>query len=198
MKRQAQTRHKPEEIRKALAQLQSGRPLSEVAKAFGVSKSLIVYWRDHAAEPGAKTARPISSRKADERTRNFVARCWRTVTLAFKKLDAELMREKPVGIRDLALAIAVIRDKLTQAEQSLNAQVAPSQAGWAVSEDTLLLLRTHREAKVSGPPANIPGAASLEPSGLEPQKGEVLPAPATTAEPTSGGASSPLVRDEAA
>jgi len=198
MKRQAQTRHKPEEIRKALEQLQSGRPLSEVAKSCGVSKSLIVYWRDHAAEPGAKSVRSIASRKSDERTRRFVERCWRTVTLAFKKLDAELMREKPVGIRDLALAIAVIRDKLTQAEQSLNAQVAPSQAGWAVSEDTLLLLRTHREAKVSGPPANNPGAASLDPSGLEPQKGDALPAPATTAEPAWGGDSSQPSRDGAA
>jgi len=170
MKNKTPTRHSPEKIKDALAKLEAGQTLTVVAKEFGVSKSLVCYWRDHAAELVPEQGRQAGKSKQNVRSRKFVLQCWQSIGLAFKRLDAELKSDKPHGVRDLALAIAVLADKMGQASQKLETQAAPSAAaGWSMSEDTLLILRQHREAK--GPPAKIIVEASLAASGLEPQKG---------------------------
>lgn len=170
MKQRTPTRHKPEVIKHALAQLGTGKPLSEIAKQLGVSKSLLVYWRDHAELSDNKQSRMPSLRKQNERTRKFMDRSWTSITLAFKKLDEELKKEKPVGIRDLALAIAVLADKMAQARQNLQIQMTPSSPEWSVTEDTLMIMRRHKEAKVAQPPAEKIEKATLEAASLEPQK----------------------------
>jgi hypothetical protein len=170
MKQRTPTRHKPEEIKNALAQLGTGKPLSEVAKQIGVSKSLIVYWRDHAEPLDSKQSRVPALRKQNERTRKFIERCWTSITLAFRKLDDELKKEKPAGIRDLALAIAVLADKMSQASQNLHTQTAPSSSEWAVTEDTLMIMRRHKEAKTAQPLAEKITEGNLEASILELQK----------------------------
>ena len=108
--------------------------------------------------------------------------------MAFKKLDSELKAEKPHGIRDLALAIAVLADKMGQAAQKLETQAVPSAAaGWSMSEDTLLILRQHREAKTAEPPVNQIIAAGLGGPSPEPQKrpvgGEAIAAEVLPIEP---------------
>jgi transposase-like protein len=173
MKDKTPQKHKRDEIQKALALLESGQTLSDVAKEFSISKSLLSYWRDHASEiPNDQT-----DNKKPERTRKFITRCWNSIALAFKKLDSELKKEKPLGVRDLALAIAVLRDKLAQAEQNMRSQAVPASTEFTVSEDTWMILQRHREAKVSTPPAENIAKPGLGAAGLEQQKREVLPGP---------------------
>ncbi|HAZ09089.1 MAG TPA: hypothetical protein DCZ01_11355 [Elusimicrobia bacterium] len=172
MKNRTPQRHDPAKIKDALAQLEAGKSLTDVAREFGVSKSLVSYWRDNAAELVPEQGRQSGKGKQNVRSRKFVLQCWQSIGLAFKRLDAELKSDKPHGVRDLALAIAVLADKMTQASQKLETQAAPSAAaGWSMSEDTLLILRQHREAKLPVPPEKIVVVeASLAGSGLEPQK----------------------------
>lgn len=187
MKNKTPARHSPEKIKDALAQLEAGKALTDVAREFSVSKSLVCYWRDHATELPPENGRQSGKSKQNVRSRKFVLQCWQSIGLAFRRLDAELKSDKPHGVRDLALAIAVLADKMGQASQKLEAQAAPSAAaGWSMSEDTLLILRQHRETKE--PPAKIIVEASLAGSGLEPQKG------------TTGGAaiSAEVIADEPA
>ncbi len=172
MKHRSPTRHKPETIKSALAQLEAGRPLTEVAKKLGISKGLLSYWKNHAGQAAAGQGPSSVPAKSDGRSKLFVDRCWRGITLAFKKLESELKEEKPQGIRDLALTIAVLADKMGQVTQKLQAQAAPSPSGWAVSEDTWMLLRRHREAKISEPPKEKVVEAGLSGPGLEQQKRE--------------------------
>lgn len=197
MRRKPPTKHSADEVKQALARLQTGEALADVAKHFGVNKSLVVYWRDRAGQLEPGKARTPAARKGSERTRKFIERCWGSITLAFKKLDGELKREKPVGIRDLALAIAVLRDKLSQAEQNLHAKSAPSSSGFTVSEDTWLILKKHRESLVAAPPAEIPVGAGLAGPGPEPQRqresaaaipAEIVPPAPKTAQPGAPGA----------
>lgn len=170
MRRAKNVRHSPEKIKNALAKLEAGKSLTDVAREAGVNKSVVCYWRDHAAQLVAEPGRQAGKSKQNARSRRFILQCWQSIGLAFKKLDSELKTEKPHGIRDLALAIAVLADKMGQAAQKLEAQAAPSAAaGWSMSEDTLLILRQHREAKAA-PPAEKIVEASLAASGLEPQK----------------------------
>ncbi len=167
MKRRSPTRHKPELIKNALAQIEAGKSLTEVAGRLGISKGLLSYWKSHAGQgQSPATAKP------DGRSKIFIDKCWRGITLAFKKLESELKEEKPQGIRDLALTIAVLADKMSQTSQKLQSQAAPPASGWAVSEDTWMLLRRHREAKVSDPPKENIVETGLGVSGLEQQKGE--------------------------
>jgi hypothetical protein len=169
MKNRTPQRHDPAKIKDALAQLEAGKSLTDVAREFGVSKSLVCYWRDHAAELVPEQGRQSGKGKQNIRSRKFVLQCWQSIGLAFKRLDAELKSDKPHGVRDLALAIAVLADKMGQAAQKLETQATPSAAAaWSMSEDTLLILRQHRETKE--PPAKIIVEASLAGSGLEPQK----------------------------
>lgn len=186
MKGKTPQRHDPEKIKSALAQLEAGKPLTDVAKEFGVSKSLVCYWRDHATELVPEQGRQAGKNKQNVRSKKFVLQCWQSIGLAFRRLDAELKSDKPHGVRDLALAIAVLADKMGQASQKLEAQAAPSAAaGWSMSEDTLLILRQHRETK--DPPGKIIVEASLAGSGFEPQKraagGAAIPAEVVAAEP---------------
>lgn len=188
MKNRTPQRHDPAKIKDALAKLEAGQSLSDVAKEFGVSKSLVCYWRDHATELVPEQGMQSGKGKQNVRSRKFVLQCWQSIGLAFKRLDAELKSDKPHGVRDLALAIAVLADKMGQASQKLETQAAPSAAaGWSMSEDTLLILRQHREEKPSDPPAKIIVEASLAVSGLEPQKrpegGAVIPAEVVPNEP---------------
>lgn len=188
MKNRTPQRHDPAKIKDALAKLEAGQSLSDVAKEFGVSKSLVCYWRDHAAELVPEQGLQSGKGKQNVRSRKFVLQCWQSIGLAFKRLDAELKSDKPHGVRDLALAIAVLADKMGQASQKLETQAAPSAAaGWSMSEDTLLILRQHREEKPSDPPAKIIVEASLAVSGLEPQKrpegGAAISAEAIIVEP---------------
>ena len=196
MKRKPPTKHSADEVKQALARLQTGEALADVAKHFGINKSLLVYWRDRAGQLEPGKARTPAARKGSERTRKFIERCWASITLAFKKLDGELKREKPVGIRDLALAIAVLRDKLSQAEQNLHAKSAPSSSGFTVSEDTWLILKRHREAQVAAPPEKILVEGGLDGPGLEPQRqseaaaaipAEVVPPEPDKAQPGAPG-----------
>lgn len=173
MKNKTPNKHDPEKIRKALALLESGKTLTDVARDFGISKSLLSYWRDHAGDMPAGQG----DDKRPERTRKFITRCWNSIALAFKRLDSELRKEKPLGVRDLALAIAILRDKLAQAEQTVRSQAAPASTEFTVSEDTWMILQRHREAKVSGPPAENSTKPGLGASGLEQQKREALPGP---------------------
>ena len=169
MKNRTPQRHDPAKIKDALAQLEAGKSLTDVAKEFGVSKSLVSYWRDNAAELVPEQGRQSGKGRQNVRSRKFVLQCWQSIGLAFKRLDAELKSDKPHGVRDLALAIAVLADKMGQAAQKLETQATPSAAAaWSMSEDTLLILRQHREIKE--PPAKIIVEASLAGSGLEPQK----------------------------
>lgn len=197
MRRDKPKRHDPEKVKQALALLQTGKSLSDVARHFDVSKSLLSYWRNHAGQADVKQDR-LPARKANERTRRFIERCWGTIRLAFKKLDGELGRDKPMGVRDLALCIAVLRDKLSQAEQNLHAKAAPSSSGFTVSEDTWLILKRHRESQVAATPAENPVGENLGGPGLEPQKvgegGAVIPAEIIPPEPGSDGASTPPAR----
>jgi len=188
MKRPKNARHSPEKIKDALAKLEGGQPLTDVAKELGVSKSLVSYWRDHAAELAPEQGWQAGKSKQNVRSRKFILQCWQSIGLAFKRLDAELKSEKPHGVRDLALAIAVLADKMSQASQKLETQAAPSAAaGWSMSADTLLILRQHREEKSPEPPAKIIVGASLAGSGLEPQKrtdgGAAIPAEIVADEP---------------
>ena len=188
MKNKTPARHSPEKIKDALAQLEAGKSLTAVAKELDVSKSLVSYWRDHAAELVPEQGRQSGKSKQNVRSRKFVLQCWQSIGLAFKRLDAELKSEKPHGVRDLALAIAVLADKMGQASQKLETQAAPSAAaGWSMSEDTLLILRQHREEKPPDPPAKMIVEVSLAASGLEPQKrdagGAAIPAEVVAAEP---------------
>lgn len=162
-------RHGPEKIKNALALLQT-KPLSEVAKEIGVYKSLLVYWRDHAEPTDTKQNQMPALRKHNERNRKFMDRCWTSISLAFRKLDAELKKEKPVGIRDLALTIAVLADKMAQAKQNLQIQSVPSSPEWSVTEDTLMIMRQHKEGKATQPPTEKIEKSNLEASGLELQK----------------------------
>lgn len=193
MKGKTPQRHDPEKIKSALAQLEAGKPLTDVAKEFSVSKSLVCYWRDHAEELVPEKGRSAKS-KQNVRSKKFVLQCWQSIGLAFRRLDVELKSDKPHGVRDLALAIAVLADKMGQASQKLETQAAPSAAaGWSMSEDTLLILRQHRETKE--PPAKIIVEASLGGSGLEPQKrpvgGAATPAEVVTDEPGQAQRSAP-------
>ncbi|MEK6536044.1 MAG: hypothetical protein AABZ63_00980 [Actinomycetota bacterium] len=186
MKNRTPQRHDPAKIKDALAQLEAGKSLTDVAKEFGVSKSLVSYWRDNAAELVPEQGRQSGRGKQNVRSRKFVLQCWQSIGLAFKRLDAELKSDKPHGVRDLALAIAVLADKMGQASQKLETQATPSAAAaWSMSEDTLLILRQHRETKE--PPAKIIVEASLAASGLEPQKrtecGAAIPAEIVADEP---------------
>lgn len=187
MRRKPPTKHSPEEVKQALARLQTGEALADVAKHFGVNKSLLVYWRDRAGQLDARQPRTQAAGKGNERTRKFIERCWGSITLAFKKLDGELKKEKPQGIRDLALAIAVLRDKLSQATQSLNAQSAPAASGFTASEDTLMILRRHRETQVAAPHGKIVAEPSLAGTSPEPQKDDTgatsIPAEVVLVEP---------------
>lgn len=187
MRNKTPIRHNPEKIKNALAELEAGKPLTEVAKRAGVNKSVVCYWRDHAAQLVPEQARS-GKNKQNARSRKFVLQCWQSIGLAFKRLDAELRADKPHGIRDLALAIAVLADKMGQAAQKLEAQAAPSAAAnWSMSEDTLLILRQHREAKTAEPPANQIIAAGLGGPSPEPQKrpagGEAIAAEVVPIEP---------------
>ena len=170
MKNKTPTRHKPEVIKNALAQLGSGKSLSEVAKQIGISKSLLVYWREHAEPADAKQSQVPALRKHNERTRKLMDRCWTSISLAFRKLDEELKKEKPVSIRDLALTIAVLADKMAQAKQNLQMQATPASPEWSVTEDTLMIMRRHKEGKSAQPPGEKIEKANLEASGLELQK----------------------------
>ncbi|MBI4369727.1 MAG: transposase [Elusimicrobia bacterium] len=197
MKRKSPTRHSPEKIKNALAKLEAGKPLTEIAKDLGVSKSLVSYWRDHATQIMPQEGQRSSRSKQDTRSRKFIAHCWQSIGLAFKKLDMELKADKPQGIRDLALAIAVLIDKLNQAAQNLKAQAAPGAASaWSMSEDTLLILRQHREANPGEPPEKKIAEAGLEASDLEQQKrakggeanqSEIIPTEAKKAQPGAPG-----------
>lgn len=186
MKRKT-TRHSPDEVKRALARLETGQSLADVARHFDVSKSLLSYWRNQAGRVEAKQPRVPAARKSNERTRRFIERCWTSITLAFRKLDDELKREKPAGIRDLALAIAVLADKMAQASQRLHAQAAPAASAFAVSEDTWMILKRHREAQIAAPPAEKNVEPGLGVPGLEPQKGSAgdaaSPAEAVSVEP---------------
>ena len=196
MRRKPPTKHSPDEVKQALAKLQTGEPLADVARHFGINKSLLVYWRDRAGQLDAKLPKGQAARRGSERTRKFIERCWSSIMLAFKKLDGELKKDKPQGIRDLALAIAVLRDKLAQAAQTLQAHAGPVAAGFTVSEDTLTIIRKHREAQSVAPPAEKIAEGSLGGPGLEPQKGdaggaaipaEIVPPEPGTAQPGAPG-----------
>lgn len=198
MKRKTQARHKAEEIDKAVARVQAGEPLSNVAKELGVSKSLVSYWIEHADRlVPSKTAAVPASPKATLRTRKFIEQCATTIALAFERLKAELRKDAPKGVKDLGLMIAVLYDKQTQAAQRLEGQAPRAVQDWSASEDTLLILRQHRETSVARPPAENIVAASLEPSGLEQQKGaaagaaiptEIVPVEPEKAQPHREGA----------
>ncbi|MEK7288363.1 MAG: transposase [Elusimicrobiota bacterium] len=198
MKRKTPARHSPEKIKNALANLEAGKTLTEVARELGVSKSLICYWRDHATHLVPEEGQQSGRNKQDTRSRKFISRCWQSIGLAFKKLDVELNAEKPQGIRDLALAIAVLVDKLNQAAQNLKAQAAPgSISDWSMNEDTLLILRQHREAKTARPPEEKIVEAGLEAPPLEPQKkadgGEAKQGGTSPAEPKKAQPGAPGV-----
>jgi hypothetical protein len=172
MKRKAQARrHKPAEIKQAVARIQAGEPLSKVAQEFGVSKSLASYWVERADKlvPSAATPSALSPKSA-LRTRRFIERCAATIELAFERLKAELKSDAPKSVKDLGLLIAVLYDKQAQAAQRLEAQAPRSAQDWSASEDTLLILRRHREGGVAPTPAENVVEARLEPSPLEPQK----------------------------
>lgn len=187
MRRPKNTRHSPEKIKAALAKLDAGKPLTDVAREVGVNKSVVCYWRDHAAQLVPEQGRRSGKNKQNARSRRFILQCWQSIGLAFRRLDAELKSDKPHGVRDLALAIAVLADKMGQASQKLETQAAPSAAaGWSMSEDTLLILRQHREAKAE-PPANQIVEVGLGGPSPEPQKRpvgvEAIPAEVVAIEP---------------
>lgn len=181
MKRPRSKRHSPEEIKKALARLEAGEPLSKVAREFKVSKSLASYWVEHAEQLVPSTVAVVAaSPRTALRTRRFIEQCAATIALAFERLKAELKKDAPKGVKDLGLVIAVLYDKQTQAAQRLEAQAPRAGQDWSASEDTLLILRQHREGGVARPPGEQIVAAGLEASGLEQQKeaagGAVIPA----------------------
>ena len=101
-------------------------------------------------------------------------------------------------MRDLALCLAVLRDKLVQAEQNLHARAAPSSSGFTVSEDTWLILKRHRESQVVLPPEKNVVEGGLGEPGLGPQKDDAgdgaIPAEIVPSEPEIGGASSRTLR----
>ena len=180
MKRKAQARHKPDEVKRAVARIQGGESLSAVAKDLGVSKSLVAYWIEHADRLLPSTgSSALTSPKNALRTRKFIEQCLATIALAFECLKAELKKDSPKGVKDLGLLIAVLYDKKTQASQRLEGQTPRAAQDWSASEDTLLILRQHREGGVARPPAKNTVAASLEAAALEQQKG------------TAGGAAIP-------
>lgn len=187
MKRKTQTRHKAEEIEKSVARVQGGESISAVAKSLGVSKSLVAYWIAHADRliPSTGTS-ALTSPKNALRTRKFIEQCLATIALAFQRLKIELKKDAPKGVKDLGLLIAVLYDKQTQAAQRLEGQAPRAAQDWSASEDTLLILRQHRETGVARPPAENIVVASREPSGLEQQKGAaggaVIPAEAVIVE----------------
>ena len=188
MKNKSPTRHKAEEIKKAVDRIQGGEPLSAVAKELGVSKSLASYWVEHADRlvPAAATS-GLASPKTTLRTRKFIEQCATTIALAFERLKAELKKDAPKGVKDLGLLIAVLYDKQAQASQRLEGQAPRAAQDWSASEDTLLILRRHRETGAEQPPAENIVAASVGPSGLERQKGAAggaaIPAEAVLVEP---------------
>ena len=196
MKNKSPQRHSPEKIKGALAKLASGKALTDVAKELGISKGLLSYWKSHADQPLASRTQTALQTKTDKRSKTFIDHCWKSIALAFHRLDGELKKEKPQGIRDLALTIAVLADKMSQAAQNLRAQSAPSVSGWSVSEDTLMILQQHKEVKSTDPLKEKIIETNLSAPGLEPQKKEgvagsiasipIATAP-QTAQPGAGG-----------
>lgn len=186
MKRKAQARHKAEVIEKAVARIQGGEPLSAVAKDLGVSKSLASYWVEHADRmiPAAAAGLALSPKSA-LRTRRFIERCAAAIELAFQRLKTELKSDAPKGVKDLGLLIAVLYDKQTQAAQRLETQAPRAAQDWSASEDTLLILRRHREGSVASTPGEISVEASLEASPLEPQKKAAANEPTEAKPPAS-------------
>lgn len=170
MKNKSPQRHSPEKIKRALARLASGKPLTDVAKELGISKGLLSYWKNHSAQSNP-TQEPTKLRfKSDKRSLAFIEHCWKSIGLAFGRLDVELKKEKPQGIRDMALTIAVLTDKMSQITQNLRSNATPRSVGWTASEDTLLILRQHKEVKSAEPLKEKIIETNLAASGLEPQK----------------------------
>jgi len=172
MKNKSPQRHSPEKIKGALAKLASGKPLTDVAKELGISKGLLSYWKSHSDQALAPREQTALKSKSDKRSKAFIEHCWKSISLAFNRLDGELKKEKPQGIRDLALTIAVLADKMSQTAQSLRTQNAPAFPGWSASEDTLMILRQHKEVKSAEPLKEKIVETNLGASGLEPQKRE--------------------------
>jgi len=177
MKRKPQTRHKTEDIQKAVARIQGGESLSVVAKELGVSKSLASYWLDRADRYlPAEASAPVSGKQM-MRTRRFVEQCAVAIALAFDRLKIELRKDAPKGVKDLGLLIAVLFDKQVQAAQKSEAPAQQDDQDWTDSEDTLLILRQHR----SGKPGDTPEKTTAKPgegaSGLEQQNRAALPGP---------------------
>ncbi len=184
MKNKSPQRHSPEKIKRALARLASGKPLTDVAKELGVSKGLLSYWKNHSAQSNP-TQEPAKLRfKSDKRSLAFIEHCWKSIGLAFGRLDDELKKEKPQGIRDLALTIAVLTDKMSQVTQNLRSNATPRSVGWTASEDTLMILRQHKEVKSTDPLKEKIVETNLSVPGLEPQKKEGVADP-TSANPAS-------------
>jgi hypothetical protein len=180
MKNKSPQRHSPEKIKRALARLASGKPLTDVAKELGVSKGLLSYWKNHSAQSNP-TQEPTKLRiKSDKRSLAFIEHCWKSIGLAFGKLDLELKKEKPQGIRDLALTIAVLTDKMSQVTQNLRSNANPRSVAWTASEDTLMILRQHKEVKSIATPQEKIIETNLSVPGLEPQKRGVTADPTTS------------------
>ncbi len=178
MKNKSPQRHSPEKIKGALAKLAAGKPLTDVAKELGISKGLLSYWKSHADQSLTSRMPTSLQSKTDKRSKAFIDHCWTSIGLTFHRLDGELKKEKPQGIRDLALTIAVLADKMSQAAQALKAQSAPASSGWSASEDTLMILRQHKEVKSADPLKEKIVETNLGASGLEPQKREAAADPA--------------------
>lgn len=167
MRRKRSARHNPEKIKGALAKLESGKSLTKVAEEMGVSKGLLSYWKNRPQQN-----QPIAHSKAGKRSKKFIEECWKTILLAFGRLQEELKKEKFQGIRDLGLTIAILSDKLAQTSQNIERQVPPSASGLSITEDTWMILRRHREAKSSDPRQEKVVEVDLGGRGLEQQKKE--------------------------
>lgn len=184
MKNKSPQRHSPEKIKRALARLASGKPLTDVAKELGVSKGLLSYWKNHSAQSNGPPEPTKLRFKSDKRSLAFIEHCWKSIGLAFGRLDVELKKEKPQGIRDIALTIAVLTDKMSQVTQNLRSNAAPRSVGWTASEDTLLILRQHKDVQSAEPLKEKIIETNLAVPGLEPQKREGVADP-TQANPAS-------------
>ena len=182
MKRRGPARYSNAEIDTALARVKGGETLSAVAKDLGTSKSTLKYWADRASSQPSRT--PVTSQQAAKRMRKLADRAWLSITLAFRKLNAELAKEKPQGVRDLVLAIAVLADKMRTATDSLQSQAQSSASGWEASDETLLILKRHRERQTSAPPVQTQAEVHLGGRDAELQKDAAAQIPEIVAPPT--------------
>ncbi len=172
MKRKGPQRYPTEMIQAAVARLESGGRLADIARELNVPKNTVKYWLDHANKhlPENSKATPIATRIHNRLTRET----WDIIFAALKTLRGKLAE---ATVRDLVAVISELFDRQAQFGALSGKSAIPEKVLEKSEEVRITVQKFLQKRSVEAPKSSLGG-----------------PAPERTEQPT---AASPVIDVEA-